>query len=183
MAEQKKLSRQNKILEQKIIALQSNETSLESDPRQGQPANALISLNSSNEQSNLQNLTQIRAISIKSAQEPDLSSKTYIKDNKASQALLALENFTPEENNRAEYHSLTGRAYQELKQYKGPARFDCNSFKCRPLQSSKQPWIDQRCTKRYVRSHGRFEQINSGQPNIRSCLHESRRNQSGIEET
>ena len=117
LAEQKKLSRQNKILEQKIISLQSNETSLESDPRQGQPANALISLNSSNEQSNLQKLNSdssnlLYQVSSRTRLE---QARLYIKDNKASQALLALENFTPEENNRAEYHFLTGRAYQELK--------------------------------------------------------------------
>ena len=41
--------------------------------------------------------------------------RLYIKDNKASLALKSLENYNPDDNNLAEYHFLTGRAYQELK--------------------------------------------------------------------
>jgi tetratricopeptide (TPR) repeat protein len=41
--------------------------------------------------------------------------RLFLKDNKASAALKSLQNFDPEEPDLAEYHFLTGRAYQELK--------------------------------------------------------------------
>ena len=41
--------------------------------------------------------------------------RLFLKNNKASTALKSLQNFDPQESDLAEYHFLTGRAYQELK--------------------------------------------------------------------
>ena len=122
LAEQKKLSQQNKLLEEKIIAFsqsQSYPSSSASTPDEDKKisniyADSLVdndsTIDEDSENSNTESLLYQASARTRLEQ-----ARLYIQSGKSSEALIALKNYTPDESNQAEYYFLTGRAYQELK--------------------------------------------------------------------
>ena len=119
---QQELSKQSKLLEQKIIAL-SKQQSLK--PPQSKVSDTVLDeLQDGNEEKKkVDNLAGISSPD-KSKQQYFYKTsprsrleqaKAYIQDNNASKALESLKYYTPSEAERSEYHFLEGRAYQELK--------------------------------------------------------------------
>ena len=119
---QQALSRQSKLLEQKIIALTKQQSlkpqqSNMSDPRPDGEQNA------TREKEKTINLAAISTLNqsqqqyfYKTSPRSRLEqAKVYIQDNNASKALQSLKDYTPSETERSEYYFLEGRAYQELK--------------------------------------------------------------------
>ena len=122
LAEQKKLSQQNKLLEEKIIAFSQSQnnpsypasTSDEDKNTTNVYADSLanIDANIDKESESINSRTLLYQASARTRLE---QARLYIQSGKASEALVALKNYSPDEKNRAEYYFLTGRAYQELK--------------------------------------------------------------------
>ena len=122
IAEQKKLALQNKLLEEKILAFTQSQENTINEDRQLKRHNKLESNENPFLISRIEDASTIKNNTVSTALLYQASARTrleqarlYIQSNKASQALKALQSYTPDENNRAEYHFLTGRAYQELK--------------------------------------------------------------------